>query len=113
MKEIKAYIRRNKAAAVVEVLQRLGHSGVSLLEVHAAGYGEEPDYFVRSEDVFSRYHHQMVKLELVCRDADAEGVAGIIAESARTGTQGDGLIFMSEVGQAMRIRDGASGDAAL
>lgn len=113
MKEIKAYIRRGKAAAVVEALRRGDVSGITLLEVHAAGYGEEPDYCVRSEDVFSRYHLQMVKLEVVCRDGEADRIAGFVADAARTGDRGDGVIFVSEVSRAVRIRDGASGDAAL
>lgn len=113
MKEIKAYIRRDRASHVVEKLQRAGASGITLLEVHAVGYGEEPNYFVRAEDVFTRYRVAMVKLELVCADHDADEMAAVVEEAARTGSRGDGMIFVAQVSLAIRIRDGASGEAAL
>ena len=113
MKEIKAYIRRDNAARVVERLQQAGARGITLLDVHAVGYGEEPDYFVRDEDVFTRYHTHMVKLELVCADHDASQLVATVQDAAHTGSRGDGMIFVAEVPQAVRIRDGASGDEAL
>ena len=39
MKEIKAYIRQGEINDVVEGLQRAGAPGVSVIEIHPAGYG--------------------------------------------------------------------------
>ena len=54
-----------------------------------------------------------VKFELVVSDARAEEVIDTIAKSARTGKIGDGKIFISDVLDVIRIRNGDRGDAAL
>jgi nitrogen regulatory protein P-II 1 len=54
-----------------------------------------------------------VKLELVVTDARAEEVVAALAGAARTGKIGDGKIFISEVAEAIRIRNDDRGDSAL
>jgi nitrogen regulatory protein P-II 1 len=56
---------------------------------------------------------RIVKIELVCRDQDAERYAAIIADHAKTGEPGDGAIFLSTVDRALQIRTGRTGDATL
>ena len=46
-------------------------------------------------------------------DEQVERVVESIIESARTGKIGDGKIFVSELGQAVRIRTGETGSRAL
>lgn len=115
MKEIKAYIRRSRVNGVVESLQRAGAPGVTLVDIHPVGYGYEPNYFeARFEDAFKRYRQwEVVKLEVVCSDRDVERLVGVVLEAGRTGEPGDGMVFVSEVSQAVRIRDGVSGDDFL
>lgn len=48
----------------------------------------------------------MVKIELVCNDDCIERVKNTILESARTGRKGDGLIAISPVEQAIKIKSG-------
>lgn len=115
MKEIKAYIRRSSVTRVVDRLERAGAPGITVVEIHPVGYGYEPNYFeTRFEDVFKRYQHlQIVKLEVVCADRDLDRFVRAIQEECQTGTPGDGMIFVSEVAAAIRIRDGASGEETL
>ena len=54
-----------------------------------------------------------VKIELVCDDALAPRVVETLRQSAGTGSIGDGKIFVLDVGQAVRIRTGETGEAAL
>ncbi len=54
-----------------------------------------------------------VKLEMVVREADTDKVIQIIIKSARTGTIGDGKIFVSPVSQVYRVRTGESGEAVV
>ena len=42
-----------------------------------------------------------------------EAASNAITQAARTGSIGDGKVFVSDVGQAVRIRTGELGDDAL
>ncbi len=54
-----------------------------------------------------------VKIEVVCDDAMVERAVDAIVAAARTGRIGDGKIFVTPVDEAVRIRTGERGDAAL
>ena len=115
MNEIKAYVRRSQVNQVVASLERAGAPGITLVEVHPVGYGYEPDYFeAQFDDAIKRYRlWQVVKLEVVCADKDTDRLVRAILEAARTGQPGDGMVFVSEVSRAVRVRDGASGEDFL
>ena len=115
MKEIKAYIRRECVNQTIEELQRTGAPGVMIGEVHPVGYDYEPNYLaMRFEDAFGRYDYlRIVNLELICEDHDAGLLVEVIRKECRTAGKGDGMIFVSEVSDAVRIGDGACGATAL
>ncbi len=115
MKEIKAYIQRDCVNRMVDELQRAGAPGITIVEIHPVGYGYEPNYFAtRFEDAFKRYNYlRIVRLEVVCADQQAERLVQVIRETCCTGEKGDGMIFVSDVSKAVRIRDGARDAAAL
>ncbi|MCP5117790.1 MAG: P-II family nitrogen regulator, partial [bacterium] len=54
-----------------------------------------------------------VKLEIMIPDSRADEVVKTLAAAARTGKIGDGKIFVSEVAEAIRIRNDDRGEAAL
>lgn len=54
-----------------------------------------------------------IKLEFVVSDEQADEAVEIVLEAARTGEIGDGKVFVSTVEQAIRIRTGERGDAAI
>lgn len=54
-----------------------------------------------------------VKLEVVVRDEELDIATEAIIEAARTGEIGDGKLFISEVIDAIRVRTGERGEAAL
>ena len=54
-----------------------------------------------------------IKLEIVVTDDMEEKVTNALLESCQTGRIGDGKIFVTQVGQALRIRTGETGDAAI
>ena len=53
------------------------------------------------------------KIELVVTDSETDKAVNTIIEAARTGSIGDGKIFVSPVAQSIRIRTGEKGDAVL
>lgn len=115
MKEIKAYIRRECVNKVVEVLEKAGAPGITIVEIHPVGYGYQPNYFeAQFDDAFKRYRHlAVVKLEVVCAASDLDRLVGVMREACCSGAKGDGMIFVSDVSQAVRIRDGACGEEVL
>ena len=115
MKEIKAYIQRYRINKVVDALEKAGAPGITIVEIHPVGYGYDPNYFEQQfDDAFKRYNNvSVVKLEVVCHDQDLEGLIRTIQDAACTGGRGDGRIFVSEVIDAIRIRDAARGQEAL
>lgn len=115
MKEIKAYIRQGEVNDIVEKLHDVGVPGVSIIQIHPVGYGYEPNWFARhGARLVERYRHlAIVKLEIFCGDDQLESLLAVIQGFCRTGNPGDGMIFVSEVADAVRIRDGARGEGAL
>jgi nitrogen regulatory protein PII len=54
-----------------------------------------------------------VKIEIIVDDAEADKAVETIRDAAHTGQIGDGKIFVTDVGQAIRIRTGETGTDAL
>lgn len=115
MKEIRAYIRRHDVDEVIEHLRAAGAPGVSVIEIHPVGYGYEPNRFEpRVARLVQQYRYlAVVKLEIICTDDQTEPLLDVIQARCRTGQSGDGMIFVSNIADAIRISDGARGNAAL
>jgi nitrogen regulatory protein P-II 1 len=54
-----------------------------------------------------------IKVEAIVDDKDAKKVTDAICEVAKTGSIGDGKIFISDVCDIIRIRTGESGVKAI
>ncbi|GJQ60057.1 MAG: P-II family nitrogen regulator [Candidatus Scalindua sp. AMX11] len=112
MKKIEAIVRDGKVTAVKEALKALGVSGMTIVEVkgHGTQKGITEVYRDRSYsvDLISK-----VKFEVIVADNDVDKVTQCIVESARTGSIGDGKIFVYPCEDAIRIRTGESGEKAI
>ena len=112
MKEIKAYIKTDRVEQVVQALTSAGAPGITVVEVHPVGYGFDANYFSRSRETARRYF-EITKLEIVADDEETHRFVEIIRKETYTGSKGDGLIFVTPVEMAVKIRTGAVGDAGL
>jgi nitrogen regulatory protein PII len=54
-----------------------------------------------------------IKIEVACSDEQAPQVVEAIESTAKTGKIGDGKIFITDLGEALRIRTGEKGAEAL
>lgn len=109
MKEIKAYIKKHKLNEVVRALRKIeGLTGLSVID--SRGYGIGWGGAGGGEQLDCR---PGIKVEIVCRDELAEEVVATIEKAAHTGLKGDGKIYVSSVGQAVRIRTGERGEGAV
>ena len=112
MKRIEAYIRVNKLDDVKHALEEAGIQGLSCEQVR--GYGRQMGRTDKYRG--STYAVNLLpkmKLEVVVRDEDLDIATEAIIEAARTGEIGDGKLFISEVIDAIRVRTGERGEAAL
>jgi nitrogen regulatory protein P-II 1 len=112
MKEIKAYIRTNVVERTVAALEAAGAPGITVTRVHPVGYGFDPNYFAGTEDI-AKLYPAMAKVEVVCTNEDVDRLVAVISEKARTGFKGDGMVFVSPVEEAVKIRTGEKGEVGL
>jgi nitrogen regulatory protein P-II 1 len=112
MKKIECVIRPIKIDEVKAALEAIGVVGLTIADVR--GYGKQRG---RTEKYRGNTYVvnllPKVKLEIVVADDRADDVVEIVLEAARTGEIGDGKIFVSTVEEAVRIRTGERGDAAI
>jgi len=88
-------------------------TGLTVTDVRGCGRenGETNRFFRGQENILDLA--PKVKLELVVASEEADRMVDIIAQYARTGEEGDGKIFVIPMGEAVRIRTGDRGDAAV
>lgn len=112
MKRIEAYVRVNRLEEVKDALEDAGLKGLTCEQVR--GYGRQ---FGRTDkyrgSTYALNLLPKMKIEVVVRDEDVEAALEAIVSATRTGEIGDGKIFVSDVIEAIRIRTGERGDAAL
>lgn len=104
MKEIKAYIRKQKAEIVIEKLEAAGVKGMTVLDAAALAAWADQEAFSYSIEYVQKYS-TVVKLEMVCEDKDADILSEIIAKYGRTGKPGDGMIFVSPIEKSIKIKN--------
>ena len=112
MTKIECIIRPERFEDVNAALTDLGIVGMTTSEVR--GCGRQRGYVERYRGM--EYQVRLLpkmKLELVVREDQVNDVIQAITESGRTGEVGDGKIFLSRIDDAVRIRTGDRGEAAL
>lgn len=112
MKKIEAIIQPFKLDDVKSALQGIGIDGMTISEVRGHGRQKGHKETYRGQE----YNVDLlpkVKIEIVVPAARSEEVLNALSSAARTGKIGDGKIFLYDVAEAVRIRNGDRGDAAL
>ncbi|MEJ2720436.1 MAG: P-II family nitrogen regulator [bacterium] len=112
MKKVEAYIKPFKLDDVKAALMELGVRGMSVTEVRGFGRQKGHTELYRGSEYKVDFLPK-TKLEIVISDEMVEQVIEVIQKVAKTGQVGDGKIFILPVEDAVRIRTGESGDAAL
>ena len=81
---------------------------------YARGFGQEhdsahPEY----REVIGLEMTKRVRLEIICHDEEVEGVLEAMYVAGHTGHAGDGKVFVLPVLDALRLKTGERGPAAL
>lgn len=111
MKKIEAIIRVSKFEEVKQALYDAGIEWFSYWDITGLGKSTE-DQVVRGQ-VFQSNYIQRRMLSIVVRDQNAEKTIQAIINSAKTGEAGDGKIFIMDIENSYRIRNGEDGPESL
>ena len=112
MKLLKAFIRTTKVDDVITALRAAGAPGITITQVNGVGYGYEPLLFTLAPSEIDKTP-RVAKIEVVCEDHSVERLLGAILETAQTGFSGDGIVFITPVERAIKIRTGADAPGSL
>ena len=112
MKKIEAIIKPFKLDEVKDALMDIGVLGMTVTE--ARGFGRQKGHteLYRGAEYVIDFLPKL-KIEVVVPDDLVEKTVEAIANAARTGKIGDGKIFIIPVEDAIRIRTGEKGKAAI
>lgn len=111
-KKIEAIIREEALQDVKDALREMGIVGLNVHEVH--GHGRQGGI----ELSWRGTSYQMdllpkIQVNVVLSDHNVDKTVEAIIKAARTGKEGDGIIFIYPVDNVIRIRTGESGSEAL
>ncbi|MCA9035647.1 MAG: P-II family nitrogen regulator [Planctomycetaceae bacterium] len=112
MKKLEAVIRHYKLEDVKTALTGIGVNGMTVTEVRGFGRQRGHKETYRGAEYTVDFMPK-VKLEVVVNDSEVDAAINAICESARTGSIGDGKIFVSSLEQVVRIRTGEMGEEAI
>ncbi len=112
MKLVTAIIKPFALDNVRTALGAIGVEGMTVTEVK--GYGRQKGH----TEIYRGAEYRVafmpkVRIDIVIDDERLEPVLAAIADTANSGTIGDGKIFVSDVRDALRIRTGERGPAAI
>jgi nitrogen regulatory protein PII len=112
MKKIEAIVRSHKLEEVRDAIVGQGCTGMTITEVQGFGRQKGQSEMYRGAEYNVQFIPKL-KVEIVVPDAKVSAVVAAIVAAAKTGQVGDGKIFISEMGEAIRVRTGETDAAAL
>jgi len=112
VKLITAIVKPFKLDDVREAVAEIGVQGITVSEVKGFGRQRGHTELYRGAEYVVDFLPK-ARIEIAVADELAERVVDAIAEAARTGKIGDGKIFVTELVEAVRIRTGETGPAAV
>jgi nitrogen regulatory protein P-II 1 len=112
MKKIEAIIKPFKLDDVKEALTGAGIIGMTVSEVRGFGRQKGHTEMYRGGEYTVDFLPK-IKIEIVVPDSLADKVVSLVVGAARTGSIGDGKVFVEPLEEALRIRTGERGDNAV
>ena len=112
MKKVEVIIKPFKLDDVKDALTAIGVQGMTVTEVRGFGKQKGHKEIYRGAEYMVDFLPK-IKIEMVVNDDMVNQVIDKVVSAARTGSIGDGKIFVIPVESAMRIRTGESGSDAL
>ena len=112
MKLIEAIVKPFKLDEVKDAMLEIGIQGMTVTEVKGFGRQKGHKETYRGQEYTIEFVPK-VKIEVAVNDSQVQRVLETITRAAKTGSIGDGKIFVRELTSAVRIRTGETGESAL
>jgi len=115
MKWVSAVIRQSRLDDVVDALDAIGISRLTVTEVQGYG-GQTRHAHAEESEEYLEYRPKFVphiQIDIALPDERLREVIDTVRRSARTGRIGDGKIIVSALESAVRIRTSETGETAL
>jgi nitrogen regulatory protein PII len=112
MKYLLAFIAPDLRSHVVDALVSAHVPGMTISDAHGFGHDHDathPEYNVLDSFEMSK----KLRIEIFCHDQDVEKLLQAIYASAHTGHRGDGKVFVMDVSDALRLKNGEHGASAI
>ena len=110
--EINAVVRTEMLDRVIHMLREAGVPRLTVTPVHAIGRGVDPAAAKLSVREGTEYADKAM-IQFVCGGERCQMYTELISKAARTGRQGDGIVYVRPVLSVAKIRTGAEGLEAL
>ena len=111
-RKIEAIIREEALDAVRTALSEIGIVGMNVFEIRGHGRLGSQEHSWR----YTYLHKDMlpkIQLNVILSEHNVERTVEAIMQAARTGKEGDGIIFIYPVEEVVRVRTGERGAEAL
>jgi nitrogen regulatory protein P-II 1 len=105
MKKIEAIIRPEKLTETIKGLKSIGITGFTVSQVVGRGKQKDGQGVYRGKN-YKVNLHPKIKLEIVLSDYMVKQTVRKIVETAQTGEDGDGKIYVYPILEAYNIRTG-------
>lgn len=112
MKMIEAIVKPFKLDEIKDALLELGIHGMTVTEVKGFGRQKGHKETYRGMEYTIEFVPK-VKIEIAVAEQDVHPAVEAIVRNAKTGTIGDGKIFVRDLDTVIRIRTGEVGESAL
>ena len=112
MKKVEAIIKPFKLDEVKDQLNEIGVKGITVSEVKGFGRQKGHAELYRGAEYIVDFLPK-IKLEIIVSDELVDDVINAVTKSAQTGRIGDGKIFVTSLGDIIRIRTGERGEEAI
>jgi nitrogen regulatory protein P-II 1 len=112
MKLVTAIIRPQKLDAIRNSLESYGVQGLTISQ--ASGYGRQRGH----TEVYRGAEYTVdllpkIRIEVLVSDEQADDIVDVLVATANTGHAGDGKVWLVDVHEAVRVRTGERGEAAI
>ena len=112
MKKITIITRQEKFEVLKKLLNDLGVKGMTVSNVMGCGNQKGSTEFYRGTEVRVSLINK-TKVDVIVSDSLVDEIVDEVIKHVATGKVGDGKIFISPIENAVRIRTGEKGDAAI
>lgn len=110
MKQIKAFVQRNKIDSVIDAVEKQDVGGLTVIQAQGRGKGERPMLGdPRGTGAHKAQFNALESIVVVVDDSLVDSVTNAIVNAASTGSKGDGKIFITPVEESIDIGSKQSG----